>query len=67
MGRREVVHVTLREGADPDVSPNATIGQVSVDLRVAFPPHMDHGDVVVAIRRAAEMAIGKLVTEVVRS
>lgn len=53
---RKIVHVVLREPADPGEAPNATVGEITVDIRIVFPPHVDRRDAWVLYRRAVTQA-----------
>jgi len=37
MGHREAVYVIQREPADPGVSPNRVLGEITAEIRVFFP------------------------------
>jgi hypothetical protein len=45
MGKRNVVHVVLRDPGDPGQPPNATVGQITADFRVWYPPHVGREEV----------------------
>lgn len=49
MGQRKSVYRVKREWAETLPSPNATVPQITVELRVFYPPHMGHE------KRAAQM------------
>lgn len=63
MGHRKVVHVVMREPADPGVSPNATVGQLTVDIRIVWPPHVDPVDAWQLFQRAIAKAEQKVLYE----
>lgn len=53
MASRKTINVVERTPADPGASPNEFIGQITVDMRVAFPPHTPTQDLDAAIVAAS--------------
>lgn len=60
MGRRRTVSVVLRSHAPSPPPPNATVEQVTVDVRVAFPPGSPPAQVEALVARAVEQLRAKL-------
>lgn len=63
MSSRKIVHVVLREPADPGEAPNATVGEITVDIRIVFPPHIDRMDAWRLFRRAVNQADRELIPD----
>jgi len=60
MGRRRTVQATLREPAASPPSPNETVAQVTVDLRVAYPPGAVLGQLEEMVYLAARQVVREL-------
>lgn len=62
MGHRKSISVVLRVPVDGGTSPNATIAQITVDLRVVFPPDADrsvvHAHIQAVLREACDRLWG---------
>lgn len=54
MGRRKSVYRVRRLSAESLPSPNATVPEITVELRVFYPPHMGHEPT--AVRVLGEVA-----------
>lgn len=55
MSSRKIVHVVQREVCDPGKSPNAYVGQITIDIRIVYPPHIDRMDA----HRLFQEAVGR--------
>lgn len=60
MAKRKSVQVTFEVPVDPGRSPNRTIGAISVDMRVHWPPHVPESDVQRALIEAAAVLVRRV-------
>jgi hypothetical protein len=60
VGRRRSVHVVHRVAGDGGETPNRYIPEITVDIRVHFPPNASRRDALIALHDASDLVQDKL-------